>query len=83
MAYELIGPYGTADPMAVRLVDLFAHAIQMFRGAYFDEALLHFERYLAHVPGDTAAEYYRRLCERYIDETPPPDWDATVRMTQK
>lgn len=79
--FELIGLKGEAAPERMEIVRKFEAALDDFRHRRFSKA---WEAFLSlSQKGDAAAEVYTALCERYMSEPPPADWDGSYQMEHK
>jgi len=79
--YELLGLRGEVDPGRIEKARAFEKGLEAFRARRFEEALGIFRP--AAAAGDRASAPYARLCEQYLKEPPPPDWDGSYQMTSK
>jgi adenylate cyclase len=79
--YELLGPKGAVEPARLERARAFERALDGLHARDFAGARDLFAP-LARA-GDAAAEVYREVCERYLAEPPPADWDGSYRMTSK
>jgi adenylate cyclase len=79
--FEVWGRAGEGSPERREFARRFEAALADFRARRFREALGVFVGLAA--GGDAASEVYRALCERYLAEPPPPDWDGAYRMESK
>ncbi len=78
--YELLGLKGEVKPGRLEAARAFERGLAAFRDRRFAEAL---EVFRAAAAGDPAAGPYVGLCERYLAEPPPSDWDGSYQMTGK
>jgi len=79
--YELIALRGEAPPERMETVMKFEAALSDFRARKFDAAR---EAFLSlSGQGDPASGVYVGLCERYLHEPPPADWDGSYQMEHK
>lgn len=70
---------GEKDPLAL---GKFQQGLSYYFQQDFKKALACFQA--AHkVLGDGSSQRYMELCERYLKEAPPPDWDGTWSLTEK
>jgi adenylate cyclase len=79
--YELLGPKGAVEPARLERARDFERALDGLHARDFAGARDAFAP-LARA-GDSAAEVYREVCERYLAEPPPSDWDGSYQMTSK
>jgi adenylate cyclase len=79
--FELLAVGGPADPARMDSARAFEKALGQFRGRKFQAAWEAFLT-LAHRQ-DRAAEVYVGLCERYLHDPPPADWDGSYQMETK
>ncbi|HVR86452.1 MAG TPA: adenylate/guanylate cyclase domain-containing protein, partial [Planctomycetota bacterium] len=79
--FELIGLKGEASPDRLERAKLFGEAFGEFRARRFNKA---WESFLSLTQkGDRPSEVYVSLCERYMSDPPPPDWDGSYQMERK
>jgi adenylate cyclase len=79
--FELIGLKGEAPPERLEKVKRFEEAFADFRARRFNKA---WETFLSlSQKGDRASEVYVGLCERFMSEPPPADWDGSYQMEHK
>jgi adenylate cyclase len=79
--FELIGLKGEAPPERLERARQFEAAFAEFRARRFNKA---WELFLSlSQKGDRPSEVYVSLCERYMSEPPPPDWDGSYQMEHK
>jgi adenylate cyclase len=79
--FELLGPRGAVDPARLERARAFERALADLRERRFREAREGF------VPlaqgGDAPSELYVEVCDRYLAEPPPADWDGSYQMQTK
>lgn len=80
---QLLDPDNGDDAQIIADRDTFALGLEAFRRGIWSQALRHFEALTLRMPRDGAARYYLTLCEKYARAEPDPDWDGTIRMSQK
>ncbi len=79
--YELIALKGEAPPERMEVVRKFEEALAEFRARRFNRA---WELFLSlSQKGDPPSEVYVGLCERFMTEPPPADWDGSYQMEHK
>lgn len=79
--FELIGLKGEASPERLEAARKFEAALAEFRARRFSKA---WEMFLSlSQKGDHAADVYVGVCERYMSEPPPEDWDRSYQMDHK
>jgi len=79
--FELIGLKGETPPERMETVRRFEEALAEFRARRFNRA---WELFLSlSQKGDPPSEVYVGLCERYMSEAPPADWDGSYQMEHK
>src|SRR5882672_1045780 len=79
--FELIGLKGEAPPDRLERAKKFEEAFAEFRARRFSKA---WEMFLSlNQKGDRPSEVYVSLCERYMSEPPPADWDGSYQMEHK
>jgi adenylate cyclase len=62
---------------------IFQHALELYRGGKWDEAIAAFNRVLGLKPDDFPSRLYIERCES-LKETPPEgEWDGVFTMTRK
>jgi adenylate cyclase len=79
--FELLAVGGPVDPARMESARAFEKALGQFRARKFQAAWEAFLT-LAHRK-DRAAEVYLGLCERYLHDAPPEDWDGSYQMETK
>jgi len=79
--YELVGETGKVDPARLERVRRFEKALDLYVKGDFGAALEMFEH--LREEGDPPAETFRARCRRYLEESPPPDWDGVYTATSK
>jgi hypothetical protein len=80
---QLLDADNVDDAQIIEDRDMFAFGLSAFQKGIWTEALREFDEITRRTPEDGAAQYYRQLCEKYARLEPDPDWDGTVRMSQK
>jgi adenylate cyclase len=79
--FELIGLKGEAAPDRMERGKKFEEAFADFRARRFTKA---WESFLSlSQKGDHASEIYVGLCERFMNDPPPADWDGSYQMEHK
>jgi adenylate cyclase len=79
--FELLGLKGEITAERLDGARRFESALDDLRGRRFQKA---WEKFLAMSHAhDSAAEPYLALCERYLNEPPPPEWDGSYQMETK
>jgi len=79
--YELIGLQGEVPPERLETARKFEAALEEFRARRFNRA---WELFLSlSQKGDPPSEVYVGLCERFLTEPPPEDWDGSYQMEHK
>jgi adenylate cyclase len=79
--YELMGLKGEVPAERLDAARKYEAALAEFRARRFQAA---WETFLSLAQkGDHAAEVYTGLCERYMNEPPPADWDGSYQMEHK
>jgi adenylate cyclase len=79
--FELISLKGEAPPDRLERAKRFEEAFGELRARRFHKA---WEMFLSlSQQGDRAAEVYVGLCERYMTDPPPADWDGSYQMDHK
>ncbi len=79
--FELLGVRGEVRPEAVERARAFERALHDLHGRKFAEAREAFAPLAA--AGDGPAGLYQEVCERYLADPPPPDWDGSYQMETK
>lgn len=80
--YELVSEGPPPEPKAT-LLKHFNHGYQLYRERRFIEALEAFRQAHAADNTDELSEKYIEVCEGYIAEPPPADWDGVSNMKEK
>jgi adenylate cyclase len=79
--FELIGLKGEAPAERLEKARQFEAAFAEFRARRFNKA---WELFLSlSQKGDRPSEVYVSLCERYMTDPPPQDWDGSYQMDHK
>ncbi|HXX94444.1 MAG TPA: adenylate/guanylate cyclase domain-containing protein, partial [Planctomycetota bacterium] len=79
--FELLGLKGEVPADRLARARRFEEGLADFRGRRFQKA---WERFLELTQEkDRAADPYLALCERYLSEGAPPDWDGSYQMETK
>jgi adenylate cyclase len=79
--YELMGLKGEVPAERLEAARKYEAALADFRARRFQAA---WEAFLTLAQkGDHAAEVYTGLCERFLEEPPPVDWDGSYQMEHK
>ncbi|HLY10983.1 MAG TPA: adenylate/guanylate cyclase domain-containing protein [Planctomycetota bacterium] len=79
--FELIGVKGEAPADRLERAKRFEEAFAEFQARRFSKA---WEMFLSLThKGDRPSEVYVSLCERYMSDPPPPDWDGSYQMEHK
>jgi adenylate cyclase len=79
--YELMGLKGEVPAERLDAARKYEAALADFRARKFQAA---WESFLSLAQkGDHAAEVYTGLCERYLTDPPPADWDGSYQMEHK
>ncbi len=79
--YELLGLKGEVDAARLERGARFEGALLELRARRFQEAWQTFTSLAQQ--GDAASGVYAGICERYLAEPPPPDWDGSYQMDHK
>jgi adenylate cyclase len=67
----------------LRVLDLFAEGLELYRNKKFSEAVAYFHQSLVLEPYDGPSKTYLKRCEMYIADPPSPDWDGVWELTEK
>ena len=79
--YELLGLRGGVEAGRLEAARRFEEALAEFRARKFQRS---WELFLSLAQArDRAADLYTGLCERYLREPPPADWDSSYQMESK
>ncbi len=82
--YELLGfAGGDTSTQYAKLIELYAAALQAYRGQQWDVALGAFEAILRQHPDDGPAQLMAARCRAFRTSPPPPDWDGVYEMKTK
>jgi adenylate cyclase len=79
--FELLGAQGAVEPARLERARAFERALHDLHARKFAEARAAFAPLAA--AGDGPAELYEEVCERYLADPPPPDWDGSYQMESK
>jgi adenylate cyclase len=80
--YELLGE-GEPDPELAQYLQLYHGGLALYRDGLFAEAVATFEQALAVRPRDAACQRYLNLARKYLETSPPPDWEPVTVMEGK
>jgi len=87
---EPVGVYEVLDhhteesfPNLMDVVNYFNEGMRHYRTAKFANAIMQFEKALAHHPQDKLATTYIERCRHLLDHPPMGDWNGVWVMTQK
>ncbi len=83
VAYELLGPAGTADPVLRRTIDHYETGLARYLARDFEAAIPEFEAVLASTPDDLAAQRLLASCRELLAHPPGPDWSGVIAMDTK
>ncbi len=81
--YELLDEMARAGEQARRRAHQFGQAVALYQQSRFAEAAGCFQAVLADDPCDRAAEAYLALSRTALDQSPGPDWDGAIQLTEK
>ena len=70
-------------PETADLIDGFERALGLYKTAWYDEALHAFEQVAERHPADGPTELYLERCRKYLEKSPPEDWDGVYTMKIK
>ena len=70
-------------PETADLIDGFERALELYKTAWYDEALYAFEQVAERHPDDGPTKLYLERCRKNLEEAPPGDWDGVHRMKIK
>jgi adenylate cyclase len=79
--FEVLGLKGEVPPDRLETARKFEQGLQAFRARDFPKAREIFQTLLE--SKDRAAEPYLALCDRYLRQPPPADWDGSYQMETK
>lgn len=79
--FELLGVKGEVPAERLERARAFQRTLGDFRARRWAEARAGFAAALEQ--GDEAARPYLPLCDHYVTEPPPPDWDGSYKMDHK
>ncbi|MFC1528583.1 CHASE2 domain-containing protein [Candidatus Latescibacterota bacterium] len=79
--FELMGVKGEVDPERLRRRDEFEAAIKLYQEKKFTEAKELFTR--LQTEGDETSEVFKKRCDDFIKEPPPPEWNGVWVMKRK
>ncbi len=81
--YELVGLSAKATMRTHDCLELFARGLRVYRERKFDQAETLFAQLHAMRPEDGPTLAYLERCRRFVEESPPDDWDGVYTMTGK
>ena len=80
--FELIAEKQAPEPIASMLPH-YNEGYRLYHEMKFAEAIEHFKKGKEAHPEDELSEKYVELCEGYMQEPPPADWDGVSNMKEK
>ena len=81
--FEVLAVKEKATESELKAVDVWEKAIVLYEQKSFKDALSMFNSLLEKNPNDRVADLYAGRCKTYIENTPPPEWDAINNLTEK
>jgi adenylate cyclase len=81
--FEVLAVKEKAAESELKAVDVWEKAIALYEQKSFKDALSMFSSLFENNPNDRVAELYAGRCKTYIENTPPPEWDAINNLTEK
>jgi adenylate cyclase len=81
--YELLTLKEKVTESELKAVDVWEQAIALYEQKSFNEALSMFNSLIENNPKDKVADLYAGRCKTYIENTPPPEWDAINNLMEK
>ena len=83
LAYELLGLRGGVAPDVEDMVKSYAEALDRYRHRDWDEAIRRFGDVLRLRPDDLPSQCMIARCRSYKEKSPPAEWDAVNRLSEK
>jgi adenylate cyclase len=81
--YELLEHRDNADEALLNLTAAWEEAVAAYENRDFEKALGFFSAASQKSIRDQTALLYRRRCEQYLREPPPPEWDGINDLAEK
>ena len=81
--YELLTLKEKVTESELKAVDVWEKAIALYEQKSFNDALSMFNSLIDNNPKDKVADLYASRCKTYIENTPPPEWDAINNLMEK
>ncbi|NCZ95678.1 CHASE2 domain-containing protein [bacterium] len=81
--YELLAKKGELPEAKARVVRLFEEAWKLHAEKRFHEAIAKFDEALALDPNDGPSRAYRKICEGFLQHSPPEGWAGEYIQTSK
>jgi adenylate cyclase len=81
--YELLAQKEKVTESELKAVDVWEKAIALYEQKSFKDALSIFNSLIENDPNDRVADLYAGRCKTYIENTPPPEWDAINNLMEK
>jgi adenylate cyclase len=67
----------------VQMLEHYQKGLELYRSQQWNDAIDRFDHCLKLNPGDKSSEEFRKRCIEYKFNSPGPDWDGVVVMTEK
>ncbi|HLY11066.1 MAG TPA: CHASE2 domain-containing protein [Planctomycetota bacterium] len=81
--YELIAPAGGHLTMDPAFLDVYARALEAFKGRRWPEAMQGFQNAMELKPGDVPSKNYIERAKVFQIMPPPADWEGVFDLTSK
>jgi len=81
--YEVLAAKETAAESELKAVAVWEQALDLYEQKSFKDALSKLNSLLESNPKDRVADLYAGRCKTYIENPPPPEWDAINNLTEK
>ncbi len=81
--YELRGMNSLPSIEKELIIDVYTHAIELFKKREWNKALKEFRRVLRYFPSDGPSRVYTLRCLEFIESPPPKNWDGVFEFAVK
>ncbi len=81
--YELRGMNSLPSIEKELIIDVYTHAIELFKKREWNKALKEFRRVLRYFPSDGPSRVYTLRCLEFIECPPPENWDGVFEFAVK
>ena len=81
--YQILGYANDIDDTLLKMTDLYAKGLYLYRQQRWDSAIEKFDAALNISPDDGPSKAMKDRCTRYKEESPAPDWNGSYTMETK